>query len=79
MNNQDKTSIENLLIVASYMKDNSVLTNKDEELLIKSMSRAAALINFDLSSIMGDSVSLGDIGSFDVNSIVEAVKKRKNN
>ena len=79
MNSKDKIAIENLLAIASYMQDNSVLSDKDEDILIKSMSRAAALIDFDLSSIVGDSVSLGDIGAFDVNSIVEALKKRKNN
>ncbi len=39
MNPQDKIAIENLIVIASYMKDNSVLQDEDEKILIKSMSR----------------------------------------
>ena len=77
MNSQDKIAIENLLVVATYMKDNSVLSDRDEELLVKSMNRAAALIELDLSSPIDPTVSLGDINAFDVDSIIEALKKRK--
>lgn len=77
MNSKEKIAIENLLVIASYMSDNSVLTDKDSKLLADSMKVAADLIGFNLSSITGGSTDLGDPEDFDVNSIVSAIKNRK--
>tara|TARA_B100000214_G_C23957782_1_gene623741 strand:- start:1356 stop:1595 length:240 start_codon:yes stop_codon:yes gene_type:complete len=78
MNSQDKIAIENLIVIASYMKDNSVLQDKDEKILLESMSRCASLIDYDLSTIINESVVLSDLDSFDVDAIINAVKNRKN-
>jgi|TARA_R110002110_G_scaffold165224_1_gene365555 hypothetical protein len=76
MNNKDRTAIENLIIIARYMQDNSVLSAKDEKLLEHSICRAQTLIGIEVEA-QEIPVELGDIAEFDVNSLVEALKKRK--
>ena len=78
INAQDKTAIENLIIIATYMQDNSVLTNDDEKILQKSIIQAAALIDFNIEEI-SDSIDLCDISEFDVDAIISALKNRKKN
>jgi hypothetical protein len=79
MNPQDKIAIENLIVIASYMKDNSVLQDEDEKILIKSMSRCAELINYNLSDLFVEEITLSDLDGFDVDAIIKAIKKRKKN
>tara|TARA_B100000287_G_C20018021_1_gene537316 strand:- start:138 stop:377 length:240 start_codon:yes stop_codon:yes gene_type:complete len=79
MNSQDKIAIENLIVIASYMKDNSVLQDKDEKILLESISRCATLIDYDISDLLVEEVVLAEVDSFDVNAIIEAIKKRKKN
>tara|TARA_B100000214_G_C23930192_1_gene610378 strand:+ start:516 stop:755 length:240 start_codon:yes stop_codon:yes gene_type:complete len=79
MNSQDKIAIENLIVIASYMKDNSVLQDRDEEILIESMSRCAKLIDYNISNLLGEEITLSDLDAFDVDAIIKAVKKRKKN
>jgi len=79
MNSQDKIAIENLIVIASYMKDNSVLQDKDEEILIESMSRCAKLIDYNISNLLDEEITLSDLDAFDVDAIIKAVKKRKKN
>lgn len=77
MNIQDKTAIENLVIIASYMQENSVLTNEDEKILQKSIAQASKLIGLTLEDLP-DSINLCDIAEFDVDAIITALKNRKN-
>jgi hypothetical protein len=79
MNSQDKIAIENLIVIASYMKDNSVLQDRDEEILIESMSRCARLINYNVSDLFDEEITLSELDTFDVDAIIKAVKKRKKN
>ena len=79
MNSQDKIAIENLIVIASYMKDNSVLQDKDEKILLESISRCATLIDYDISDLLVEEEVLAEVDSFDVNAIIEAIKKRKKN
>ena len=79
MNSQDKIAIENLIVIASYMKDNSVLQDKDEEILTESMSRCAKLIDYNISNLLDEEITLSDLDAFDVDAIIKAVKKRKKN
>ena len=76
MNIQDKTAIENLVIIASYMQENSVLTNQDEKILQKSIAQASKLIGLTLEELP-ESINLCDIGEFDVDAIITALKNRK--
>jgi len=76
MTNKDKTAIENLLIIARYMQENSILTSKDEGLLRQSIRRAQVLIGVQVTP--GDEVvELGDITELNVDSLVKALKRRK--
>ena len=63
MNSQDKIAIENLIVIASYMKDNSVLQDKDEKLLLESISRCATLIDYDISDLLVEEVVLAEVDS----------------
>ena len=76
MDNKDKIAIENLIIVSRYMQDNSILTNKDEILLEKSIRRAQTLIGVETSAV-DLPLELGDISEFSVDSLIKALKNRK--
>ena len=76
MDHKDKTAIENLIIIARYMQDNSILSTKDERLLEHSIRRAQALIGIEIE-VPEIPIELGEITEFDVDSLVEALKKRK--
>tara|TARA_R110002051_G_scaffold160562_1_gene232170 strand:+ start:550 stop:786 length:237 start_codon:yes stop_codon:yes gene_type:complete len=76
MNIQDKTAIENLVIIASYMQENSVLTSEDEKILQQSIAQASKLIGLTLDDVP-ESINLCEIGEFDIDAIVTAIKNRK--
>lgn len=76
MNSQEKTAIENLIIIASYMQENSVLSDDDAEILQKSIVQASSLIGLSLEDLP-ESIELCEISEFDVDAIIEALKNRK--
>jgi hypothetical protein len=76
MNSQEKTAIENLIIIASYMQENSVLSDDDAEILQKSIIQASSLIGLSLEDLP-ESIELCEISEFDVDAIIEALKNRK--
>lgn len=76
MNSQEKTAIENLIIIASYMQENSVLSDDDAEILQKSIVQASSLIGLNLEDLP-ESIELCEISEFDVDAIIEALKNRK--
>ena len=76
MNSQDKLAIENLIIIARYMEENSVLTNDDQKLLDKSIRHAERLIGLSPTEY-SETIELSSISHFDIDSIVEAIKHRK--
>ena len=76
MNSQDKLAIENLIIIARYMEQNSVLTDDDQKLLDKSICHAERLIGISPTEY-SEAIELSNISRFDIDSIVEAIKHRK--
>ena len=76
MDRRDKTAIENLIIISNYMLENSILSDNDESLLRKSISRAQNLIGVPPQGDVED-IILGDIKNIDVKSYLQAIKSRK--
>ncbi len=76
MDNKDKTAIENLVIIARYMQDNSLLSTNDESILERSIARAEGLIGTRVG-FNEDPIELGEIGEINVRSYIEALKNRK--
>ena len=76
MNHKDRTAIENLIIVARYMQDNSILSARDEQLLELSISRCESLIDKKIPR-HGDDMELCDADDFNLDTYIEAIKKRK--
>ena len=76
MNDKDKTSVENLIIIARYMQDNAVMTSKDEAILAQSIRRAQRLIGVEVEAHV-DPVELGELGEININSYIQALKNRK--
>ena len=76
MNKQDKIAIENLIIISHYIGENSILTSKDENLLADSIARAERLIGKAVERPTNE-IYLADIGEFDVDTIIDAIKNRK--
>ena len=76
MDNKDKTAIENLIIIARYMQDNSILSSQDESLLERSIHRAQRLIGIQVNPSRSE-VELGEMTELDIEALIEAVKNRK--
>ena len=76
VNHKDKTAIENLIIIARYMQDNSVLGDKEEILLSKSIHRAQHLIGVVVKHDEDD-IELCELTDLDVDAYIKALKNRK--
>jgi hypothetical protein len=76
MNHKDSTAIENLMMVARYMQDNSILSTRDEKLLELSISRCESLINKKIPP-HGEDIELCNADDFNLDAYIEAIKKRK--
>ena len=76
MDHKDKIAIENLIIIARYMQDNSVLGTSEEKLLEKSIQRAQNLIGV-IVDYDDSEIDLCDISELDVDAYIKALKNRK--
>lgn len=77
MNKQQKTAVENLIIIARYIQEEGIMSTEDEVLLAKSISHCEGLI--------GKSVPLNkpillceNASSLRTDDFIEALNRRKN-
>ncbi len=75
MNDKDKLAIENLIIVARYIQDNSIMLDKDEAILVKSIARCESLIGKAIDK--HEAIDLCEAQDLNIESILEAIKRRK--
>ena len=75
MNDKDKVAVENLIIVARYIQDNSIMRQKDELLLEKSIARCEALIGKSIER--HEAIDLCEEKDLNIKAYLEAIKRRK--
>jgi hypothetical protein len=72
LNKKEKRAIENLLILASYIKDHSIYSGKQVEIIDHSIEVAETLVGKRIN----DSVSEIDLGPCSTEAIIKAIANR---